>query len=311
MGILGLGKVSGDVLERVLGFLPLGEVGLDANPLPPLRSGVVSVNPAIGVPVDCLGFFGFHYAASNVAVSMAVPRYATLTVLLPLGSTEDTLEIIVKGFGREAERYRVRVVAGHTGTYKGVSSPLVVATVLGERVREPVAPSPGDYVVIVGSIGLETLWLLEVAERGEYGVDWRSLTPLPAALKLVRVEGVKLMHDVSEGGLLGALHEISREYDVKISLNSSSVPLAEGVRGVGVDPLLAPSYGSLIAIVEEEVEEVGRVCEELGVRYGVVGRVEEGAGVYVDGVARKAGTRTWIDELYGEFEQKSEKCEVA
>ena len=301
---LGLGKLNKKYLEKlVLKHLPVLGAGLDSSPLPYVEDAIISVNPAIGVPTEALGFFAFHYAASNIAVSMAKPLYATFTVLLPPGFKGEDLEVITREFGCEARRYGVSVVAGHTATYKGVEQPLVVTTMIGRRIRAPRKPSAGDKVLVVGEVAAESLWLLSLAGKAEVKEEfWRQLTPLPAALRLTHVEGVKLMHDVSEGGLLGALIEVSEHCHIRIDIKREELPLHPGVAKLVSEVLSAPSYGCLLAIVNgETVDEVLQLCREEGFSCAAVGEISAGDGVYVDNVRREAAERGWIDELYGEF----------
>ena len=301
---LGLGKLNRKTLEElVLKHLPIAVAGLDSSQLPHVEDAVISVNPAIGVPTEALGFFAFHYAASNVAVSMAKPLHATFTLLLPPGFESEDLEVITREFGREAKRYGVSVVAGHTATYKGVEQPLAVTTVIGRRIRAPRKPVPGDKVLVVGEVAAESLWLLSLAGKAEVEEEfWRQLTPLPAALRLAHAEGVKLMHDVSEGGLLGALIEVSEYCHIRIDIKREELPLHPGVAKLVGEALSAPSYGCLVAIVDDEaIDEVLQLCREEGFSCAAIGEVSAGGGVYVDGVRREAAERGWIDELYGEF----------
>ncbi len=300
-GKLGLGKLSrGDLRDLVLRHLPVAGAGLDANLLPVGGDRlVITVNPALGVPVETLGFFAFHYAAGNVAAAMARPRFAALAILTPPGFPKRELETIAKAFGKEARDYGVTVVAGHTGAYKGLTLPVAVTTVVGERERTPRRPSVGDAVVVAGPVAAEAVWLLSLAGKAEVPAGfWRSLTPLPLALKLAKLDGVKLMHDVSEGGLLAALWDIAETYGVALSVSSADVPLAEGARELGVDPLMAPSYGALVVICSPDM--AARVTKACGPSSAVIGRVTGGYGVFVDGKVREA-RRTWIDELYGEL----------
>ena len=65
---LGLGKVSKEVFRRsVQPYLPMDEAELDGATLELTHRTVVAHSPSIGVPLEALGFFAFHYAASNVA----------------------------------------------------------------------------------------------------------------------------------------------------------------------------------------------------------------------------------------------------
>ena len=59
---LGLGKLERRVLEPLLRkYLPGRVYSLDANPLD--EEHVIATNPALGVPLETLGFFAFHYTA--------------------------------------------------------------------------------------------------------------------------------------------------------------------------------------------------------------------------------------------------------
>ncbi|RLE78134.1 MAG: hypothetical protein DRJ56_00760 [Thermoprotei archaeon] len=299
---LRLGKVERGVLEhRVLRHMPLAaRPGLDGASLELSGEVVVAHNPAVGVPLECLGFFAFHYAACNVAVKFARPELAVCGIYMPPSSTADDLEAVAREFGREARAYGVRVVAGHTGVYEGLTLPLVSVTVMGRRVRRPEVPEPGDHVLIVGEVGAEAVWLASLASGREAPLSWRELTCLPAALRLSEVRGVKLMHDVSEGGLLGALLEVVSEVGLGAELTSARVPLCDGVEGLGVDPLIAPSYGAMVVVASEEgLNGVEGALESLGVRYSVVGRLTAEKGLRVDGRLVEGVERTKLDELYG------------
>ena len=307
-GVLGLGKVSREVLRRsVFPFLPLEEEpALDGGVVQLSGRTIIANAPSIGVPLESLGFFAFHYAASNVASLFARPRHLVTGIYLPLRTREEHLRTIAKGLGNEARRYDVTVAAGQTATYYGVEIPLVTATCLGEPVRCPERPQRGDLVVIIGAVGGEALWLMALSE-GCTDERWKGLTPLPAALRLQEVAGVKLMHDISEGGVKGALQEVAEATSLRFEIDSSRVPYAEGVEELGQDVLRAPTYGVLIAIVKPEaVEDVSRACGEMGYPCAAVGMVEAGAGVYVDGVKVEGLERIALDELYGTFRPHDE-----
>jgi len=305
---LGLGKVSREVLRRsVLPFLPLGEPpSLDGGAVQLMGRTIVAHSPSIGVPLEALGFFAFHYAASNVASLFARPRHLVTGIYLPPGTREEELRTIARGLGDEARKYGVTVAAGQTATYQGIETPLVTATCLGEPVKQPGKPREDDRVVVVGAVGGEALWLKALSE-GCADDRWRRFTPLPAALRLQEVEGVKLMHDVSEGGVKGALHEVAEALNLRIDASSHLMPYADGVESLGVDVLRAPTYGVLIAVVDPAaVEDVSRACEEMGYPCSTVGRVKEGEGLYVDGVEVEKVERTALDELYGTFAPRDE-----
>ena len=309
---LGLGKASHEVLERsVFSMLPLEDApGLDGGRIPMTGRTVVSHSPSIGVPIEALGFFAFHYAASNVAARLAVPRHLVLGIYLPPRTREGVLRTIAGGLGKEARRHGVTVIAGQTATYRGVEMPLVTATCLGEPARRPESPRGGDRVIVVGAVGMEALWLRALS-RGEGGEGWRRLTPLPAALALQEIDGIRLMHDVSEGGLKGALLEVAGAVEMRIEVDSRSVVYAEGAEGLDQDVLRAPSFGSLVVVADPgAVSEAEAVCAGLGAAFADVGLVSDGSGIFVDGREVEPSGRIALDEMYGVFPDQDEVLNV-
>jgi hydrogenase maturation factor len=303
---LGLGKVNPEVMRRsVFPFLPLREKpGLDASVIELKGKTVVAHSPSIGVPLDSLGFFAFHYAASNVAARVARPRHLVVGIYLPLRSREMELRRVVSGLGEEAKRYGVTVAAGQTATYQGLEIPLITATCLGEQLREDGEPTSGDTVILAGALGGEALWLKGLSE-GRLGEGWRDLTPLPAALLLQGHDGVRLMHDVSEGGLKKALHEVASETGAGIEIDSGRIRYAEGACDLGVDVLRAPTYGCLIVIVDpDSVERVMGTLREKEIPCSALGEIVEGEGLYVDGSLVKELGRVSLDEIYGTFRER-------
>ena len=301
--VIGLGKVSREILERsVFPFLPLFVAPeLDGGTIQHQGRMVIAHSPSIGVPLEALGFFAFHYAASNVAARLARPKHMVIGIYLPLKTREGDLRTIAKGLGEEAAKYCVTIVAGQTATYAGIEIPLLTATCLGEELKQPRRPAAGDVVFVVGGVGGEAVWLKSLSE-GKRSEVWRSFTPLPIILRLHDVAGVTLMHDVSEGGVKKALHEVATALGLRLEVESGSLHFVEGVEELGEDALRLPTYGSLIALVDpDKGGEVQRACGELGVPCAPVGVFREGEGLYVDGVRVKDLKRIDLDKLYGTF----------
>jgi predicted fused transcriptional regulator/phosphomethylpyrimidine kinase/hydrogenase maturation factor len=300
---LGLGKVSKEVFRRsVQPYLPMDEAELDGATLELTHRTVVAHSPSIGVPLEALGFFAFHYAASNVACRFGKPTHIVAGIYLPLGTPEEHLRVIAESIGNEASRHGVRVCAGQTATYYGLEIPLVTTTCFGEALRPIFEPEPGDIVAVIGKVGGEGVWLREVSE----GMDsdaYRRFTPLRSILALQGCPYVKLLHDVSEGGVMGGLYELQDAHNVRISVDSKTLNIGKEV--ADEDPLRVPSYGVLIAVIDGEgVGEVRRICEEDGTTFAAAGRVEEGRGLFVDGVEVAEQRRVELDELYGSLRQK-------
>jgi hydrogenase maturation factor len=304
--VLGLGKVSPEVLERsVFSLLPMeAELTLDGGTISLDGKAVIAHSPSIGVPLNALGFFAFHYAASNVAARFGRPRHLVTGIYLPLETRERDLRTISRNLGDEAKRYGVTVVAGQTATYHGLEIPLITTTCIGEPVGKIVRPKSGDRVLILGSVGGEAVWL-ERLSSGSGDDEFRDYTPLPYALRMHSISGVRLMHDVSEGGVKRALLEVSSANDCRIDVDSALIDYADGAEALGQDVLRAPTYGALVVVVDPDTgAKVQEVCSELDVPVADAGVVSEGEGLYIDEERVEVGRRMAIDEVYGSFRKE-------
>ena len=306
--VLGLGKVSREIFERsVLPFIPFDrELELDGATVKLTDRTVISHSPSIGVPLEALGFFAFHYAACNVACRFGRPTHMIAGIYLPLRTREGDLRTIAKGLGDEAKKYGVKIAAGQTATYYGLEIPFVSTTCLGEQTRIPAKPQKEDVVLLIGEVGGEAVWLTSLS-RGDSDERWRDLTALQIILALGELEGVKLLHDVSEGGVKGALSEILRSLGMSLSFNSADVAYARGARKLNQDLLRAPTYGTIIAIID--LNSAGKIigkCLDLGVKVSRLGSLRSGSGLIVDGMRVEEGERIKIDEIYGSFRKLDE-----
>jgi predicted fused transcriptional regulator/phosphomethylpyrimidine kinase/hydrogenase maturation factor len=304
--VLGLGKVSREVFNRsVLPFIPVEKaIELDGATTNLSGNTVIAHSPSIGVPIEALGFFAFHYSASNVASKFGKPRHLISGIYLPLKTTEDELQTIVRSLGKEARKYDVTITAGQTATYYGLEIPLLTSTCLGDAVRTPDEVAVGDKVILVGEVGGEAVWLDELS-KGEGSDIWKRFTPLPAILALQKVRGIKLMHDVSEGGVKGSLYEVATTNRHGLNVSSKGIALYPGAEKLQGDILRAPSYGTLIVISDSDsLKSITSTCSELDLPHAVIGEITSERGLVLDGVHVQEQERIDIDEIYGSFAQK-------
>jgi hydrogenase maturation factor len=304
--VLGLGKVTQEVFNRsVLPFIPIEkEIELDGAITTLRGNTVIAHSPSIGVPIDALGFFAFHYSASNVASKFGLPRHLISGIYLPLNTKEKELQIISKSLGDEAKKYKVTITAGQTATYYGIEIPLLTATCIGEALRPPAEIMSGDNVLLIGKVGGEAFWL-DMLSKGISTEMWKEFTPLPVILSLQSVEGIKIIHDVSEGGVKGALFEIATSNDHGMRVSSENIVIYPGAENLQGDILRAPSYGTFIVISESSaVEPIQEKCKEHEVPCSIIGEITSTQGLFFDNLLIKEQKRTVLDEVYGSFDKK-------
>ena len=101
----------------------------------------------------------------DVAVSGLVPKYLAIDLNLPPEMKEHELEEMWRSIDREAKRYGVSIVTGHTARYTGCNYPMVggatsIAVGRSNDLRGPHRVKTGDKVVITKGPAIETTGLL-------------------------------------------------------------------------------------------------------------------------------------------------------
>lgn len=328
LGVLPVGKVPIDVLERVV-FKYCGAgsrrvvlgpaIGEDAAVIDAGdRFLVISSDPITGASVD-VGWYAVHVNANDVAVRGATPLFLTLTVLLPKGADEGLLEDIMRGADVAARELGVSIVGGHTEVTPYLEQPIVCGTMVGEAERGRVVTTggarPGDVIIVTKHAGLEGASILARERYGELlevlGADVlerakmfsRELSVVREALALCKRCNVTAMHDPTEGGVIGGLIELSIASRAGFRVYEKEIPIADETRKIcealSVNPLRLISSGVLLATVaRRDVEEAARVLDGLGVRWSVIGEVTEKGRVIVGGRGSVEVGEEIVEELW-------------
>lgn len=279
------------------------------------RVVVLATDPIFIMPV--LGFeraawFAVHILLSDVAVSGIRPTHLAVDFNLPPEITDEEFETVWETFDREARAFDVQVATGHTGRYAGCNYPMVgggMSIAVGDPTDLvlPTGANPGDRVIITKGPAIETTGLLSIQfesiltdlgpETLEAAQDrFYDMSPVRDALVAAEAGAVTAMHDATEGGVYGGLHEVAANSGVRIDVNRDAIPVLDGVRetcdAFDVDPWAAISEGTLIATAPPDAATaVVSALEDADIPAADVGVVAEGSGVYFDGEPVEAPTR--------------------
>lgn len=260
----------------------------------------ISVLPSLGY--DRAGRFALHIALSDVAVSGIPPSHLSIAFALPTDFDDAAFTALWTAIHEECDRLGIAVTTGHTARYPGAELPWVgAATVLGigspERIVRPDGARPGDSLVVTRGPAVEATGLFaslfpdaidrpaETVATAQRRLD--DVRLVEDALAACEAGTVHAMHDATEGGLLGALHETASASGVRFVVDSDSVPVAPGVDAVcealGMDPWRATTSGTLLAsVAPADATTVAETLRSRGTPAAVVGSVASGSGVLVD-----------------------------
>ena len=283
---------------------------------------VLTVDPMAGV-VDEVGKISFQIAANDVAAAGAKMIGLLADIALPVGSTEGDLRRIVQDIAVLSERYNVEVLAGHTMVTDAVNRPVVSITGVGKANREELfvssGLSPGDELVVTKWIGLEGTAIL-ASEKKDYlkqhlpaeivntAVDFSEWMNVMPESEIAREVGISAMHDVTEGGIFGALWEMGVASDVGFEVDIKKIPIRQETIEIcevfDINPYMLMSSGSML-IGTPKGNLLVDMLESAGIHASVIGYVIEGA----DRIVRNGYEKRYLepfhsDELYKVLKQE-------
>ncbi len=250
---------------------------------------VISTDPITGA-VSNAGWLAVHVSCNDVASNGAEPVAVLLTILLPLDSDQQTVAQIMDDATRAAGEVGVEIVGGHTEFTSAVNQAVLSTTVIGRVPAQLLAESKharaGDAIVASNYIGLEGTAILawDYAEvtspvLGEQLLqEARALSQEISIVKAARVAGslgARAMHDVTEGGILGAAFEMAEAAGLGFVLNQGDMPLHPATSKLAaafdLDVLRLISSGTLL-IAAPDPSPIVRALRLAGNPAAVIGR---------------------------------------
>lgn len=295
------GKLDNDVLEasvlsKIKSFSPdilLGPgVGEDCGAI---KFGdeacVVTTDPITGVTSGS-GRLAVHVSCNDLASSGAEPVGITVTILAPPDATLKEIEIIMEEIASEAAEIGVAIIGGHTEITSAVTRMVLSITALGRTKADKLITTggakPGDWLYLSKSAAIEGTIIIASEKSVEIKEWWSSednleLEGLKASLSVLpegRIgagAGVTAMHDVTEGGVLGAIWELCEASGVGCTVWQSEIPIANVTRLLSLkydfDPLRMIGSGAMLMttspeqapLLEKNSAEKGILLRRIGV----------------------------------------------
>jgi len=239
---------------------------------------VLTTDPITGTEDD-LGWYAVFVATNDLAASGAEPVALTLTVLLSTVRPESDLARVMRDASAAAREVGVEIVGGHSEVTSGIDRTLVVVTALGRARRDKVLHSggarAGDTLVLTKGAGIEGTAILATALQdrlqpilGRALLDRAKgfrhrISVLPEGRAAARV-GARAMHDVTEGGIIGAAHEMADASKIGVRVDADRVPVlpeTEAICGaLGVDPLGLIGSGALLIATADPARTAAAVA---------------------------------------------------
>ncbi|MCF6095403.1 AIR synthase family protein [Thermovorax subterraneus] len=281
---------------------------------------VASSDPITGADTEG-GYFSVFVACNDIAACGARPIGILITLLLPEGTSENMLFKIMESIDRACSEIGIEVLGGHTEVTSAVTRPVISATAIGMAKRGNFVTSagakPGDDIIVTKYVGLEGTAILaldfekylkeklpkETIEKAQGLV--KSISAIEDGLTATAI-GVSAMHDITEGGLLGAIYEITEASGVGAEVYADRIPILPETQVIcqvfEIDPLALISSGSML-ICTSKGQEVVRALNEKSIPASIIGRVIPSGRFLLKSGEKIPITPPERDELYRAIEK--------
>lgn len=275
-----IGKIPGKKLEEIIlnkisfkrdDVLLHAGLGEDSAVVD-LQGGLLAISsdPITGTAQNA-GYLAVHVACNDLAAVGAEPIGIQVILLLPANIEEAEITQLMQEIIETAASIGVEVLGGHTEILSLVSKPIVCITAVGRIKNNNYVSSsaslPGDDILITKGVGIEGTYILAndypdlLKEKGisqatiDKALKYKDKISVLKEGLLAAEYGVHAMHDVTEGGLYGALEELSQAANVGFELYLDQLPVSQETREItqalGIDPAGLISSGSLLITVPE------------------------------------------------------------
>lgn len=267
------------------------------------------VNPLF-FPGGDIGKLAVYGTVNDLAMCGARPLFLSAGFILEEGLPLDVLKRVVQSMQEAAQAAGVQIVTGDTKVVdKGKGDGLFINTAgIGLIVHAgEIAPQQvcaGDAVIVSGDLGRHGMAVMAQREGLSFESliesDCAPLTGPVMALLDADIE-VHCLRDLTRGGLVSALCEISEAAEVQIDIVEADIPVLDDVRGaceiLGLDPLYVANEGRFVAFVAPE--DAARACLIMGDDARRIGTVQAGPEALVR-LRSSLGPSRILDMLSGE-----------
>jgi hydrogenase expression/formation protein HypE len=325
----GIGKLTNEQLQQIIlsGITPKRSdvvlrpgIGVDCGAI---RAGgricVFSTDPITAASHDA-GRLAVHVSLNDVAAAGAEPVGLLLTIMAPAGTEPLRLGELVRQAQEEAGKLNVEIIGGHTEFTDAVNRIVLCTTAIGiapedGRVFSAMGARPGDDLVLTKWAGMEGTAIIasdlpEFTKKHlteEETAVAQSLTQQISVVpegRLAAKLSVTAMHDVTEGGVLGAAWEMAEASKCGVHIDTSLVPLLDVTKKLCAAGKLNPyrliSSGCMLMAAVSGKQVVKSLLAK-GIQAAVIGRFVVSGNTVTDAGQTTTMEPPGSDELYKMF----------
>ena len=276
---------------------------------------VLSTDPITGAS-EGIGALAVHVSGNDVASSGAKPGYMLATLLVPPDKTIDDIKKVVDELIKTADELGISIIGGHTEVTDAVNRIVLSTTVIGRVATDKLISSggakPGDDIIMTKYAGIEGTLIILSEHNAKIETmlseeDKKAAEDIKAMLSVIKdgmtaaQTGASAMHDVTEGGIYGAVHEMCTASRTGCELFGDEIPILNVTKKIcetfGINAKRLIGSGSML-ITTSKTEEMLKAFCEAGINAKVIGKITVGEITVIENGIKKVLEPPAPDELF-------------
>jgi hydrogenase expression/formation protein HypE len=314
---LPLGKVPVEILKEIV-FKNLGakrqeivlgpSAGFDGAVIDiGDKSLIVSMDPITGA-IAQIGWLAVNINANDIATFGVKPAFFSSCILLSENADGQIVEAICSQMDKASKVLGMAIIGGHCEVTPGLVNPIVIGCAMGiaEKGKYVTAggAKAGDKLILTKSAGIEGTAILATEHyellREKVSAEllksaqkfFEKISVVKEAVLAFETGGVNAMHDPTEGGVLGGIHEMADASNLGVKVFEEKIPIAEETIKIcnffKIDPLQLISSGALlIASKDGFAEKIVQRLREHNIAASIIGEFLSSAAERL--IIRKSG----------------------
>ncbi|MHA2363605.1 MAG: AIR synthase related protein [Candidatus Hodarchaeales archaeon] len=279
LGKKSIGVILGPLIgtdAAVFDFEKAKEIALNYYELQNEECALVWKSDPITFPTPNPGKYALIINANDLTCLGAIPYAVLVTWLLPPEFKQSYMEKLQSELHQAAKEQNIVILGGHSEFTSAVNSPVVSLSMIGFTPKSYLPSrkiNVGDHLYLLGFVGNEGTAIL--------GHEAQNKKTLPDNIKnqliylkifdqnlSIATDGLfinknlkpPLIHDGTEGGILGAIYEMFVELDVSVTIKSNALlkqthKLTKDIcEWLNINPLRLIASGTLLICTKKEIQ---------------------------------------------------------
>ncbi len=238
------------------------------------KSLIMKMDPITGA-LERIGWLAVNINANDISTFGVQPAFFLSCILLPKKSKRKTVEIICTQMDRAAKELGIAIIGGHCESTPGLKNPIVIGCAMGLTEKgnyvTAAGAKAGDKIILTKTAGIEGTAIL-ASDREEKLKNtvtrstikkaqefFEKISVTNEALTAYETGGVHAMHDPTEGGVAGGIHEMADASGLGFSIFEKEIPIATETLQVcktfDINPLYLIASGSMLIAADTKSAE--------------------------------------------------------